>query len=282
MILIVAFRSGRNSLVPARSRIPYSSTRLFWSRYETGANRLVRGIPLLSFWLIPWNSTPESWFRIHHCSNWLGSYRLPPTWYGQTDGNKEVAKRVEELAKKRNLKMAQIATAWSMQKDGVFIFNCLHKSCFQTYFAWFKRSDSSYRWNNLSSESEGACWYVFQLDVCGYFSFYDIILSRRERQADRWRSEVSGRTLSAYGRVRTLLIFDQLQSFKAWSELFQECGIRLGSVIWGYGQYRVVLYVLYRDRVILTPSIYDFIHRCMAANWNSMCVSCLNPFLSIC
>ncbi len=43
---------------------------------------------------------------------------MPANVYGQTEGNKTISKRVEELAKKKNVKMAQIATAWSMQKDG--------------------------------------------------------------------------------------------------------------------------------------------------------------------
>ncbi len=48
-----------------------------------------------------------------------------PNVYGQTEGNKIVVKRVEELAKKRNAKMAQIATAWAMQKDGALSFRTL-------------------------------------------------------------------------------------------------------------------------------------------------------------
>ena len=39
--------------------------------------------------------------------------------YGRTDGNKEVVKRVEELAKKKGYSMAQIACAWVLAKDPV-------------------------------------------------------------------------------------------------------------------------------------------------------------------
>lgn len=39
--------------------------------------------------------------------------------YGQTEGNKEIVRRVEELAKKKGYTMAQIACAWVMAKDPV-------------------------------------------------------------------------------------------------------------------------------------------------------------------
>ncbi len=38
--------------------------------------------------------------------------------YGKTEGNKQNVGRVEEIAKKKGVTMAQIACAWSMQKDG--------------------------------------------------------------------------------------------------------------------------------------------------------------------
>ena len=34
-------------------------------------------------------------------------------------GTSAVVKRVEELAKKKGVKMAQVATAWSLSKEGV-------------------------------------------------------------------------------------------------------------------------------------------------------------------
>lgn len=39
--------------------------------------------------------------------------------YNQTEGNKEVVKRVEEVAKKKGHSMAQIACAWVLAKDPV-------------------------------------------------------------------------------------------------------------------------------------------------------------------
>lgn len=39
--------------------------------------------------------------------------------YNQTEGNKEVVKRVEEIAKKKGHSMAQIACAWVLHKDPV-------------------------------------------------------------------------------------------------------------------------------------------------------------------
>jgi len=39
--------------------------------------------------------------------------------YGRTEGNKEIARRVEELAKKKDLTMAQVSLAWIMNKEGV-------------------------------------------------------------------------------------------------------------------------------------------------------------------
>ncbi|KAK7692844.1 hypothetical protein QCA50_004479 [Cerrena zonata] len=40
-------------------------------------------------------------------------------FYATTPGGSEIVKRVEELAKRKSVSMAQIATAWSMGKDGV-------------------------------------------------------------------------------------------------------------------------------------------------------------------
>ena len=42
---------------------------------------------------------------------------LPASVYAKTEGNKTVNKRVEELAKKKGVKMAQIALAWILQND---------------------------------------------------------------------------------------------------------------------------------------------------------------------
>jgi len=38
---------------------------------------------------------------------------------------KEIINRVEKLAKKRGVSMAQIATAWCLSKDGKAYLNCL-------------------------------------------------------------------------------------------------------------------------------------------------------------
>lgn len=39
--------------------------------------------------------------------------------YGKTEGNKEIVRRVEEIAKRKGYTMAQIAFAWAMSKDPV-------------------------------------------------------------------------------------------------------------------------------------------------------------------
>lgn len=39
--------------------------------------------------------------------------------YGTTEGNKEIVRRVEEVAKKRGISMAQVACAWVLTKDPV-------------------------------------------------------------------------------------------------------------------------------------------------------------------
>lgn len=39
--------------------------------------------------------------------------------YGTTEGNKEIVRRVEEIAKKRGISMAQVACAWVLTKDPV-------------------------------------------------------------------------------------------------------------------------------------------------------------------
>ncbi len=42
--------------------------------------------------------------------------------YERTEGNKQIVGRVEEIAKKKGVSMAQIACAWSLQKDGELRF----------------------------------------------------------------------------------------------------------------------------------------------------------------
>jgi len=39
--------------------------------------------------------------------------------YLQSEGNKQIVERVEELAKKKGVNMAQVALAWVMNRDGV-------------------------------------------------------------------------------------------------------------------------------------------------------------------
>lgn len=41
--------------------------------------------------------------------------------YGQTEGNKTIVGRVEEIAKKKGVTMAQIAVAWAMARDGMYL-----------------------------------------------------------------------------------------------------------------------------------------------------------------
>ncbi|KAJ6623984.1 NADP-dependent oxidoreductase domain-containing protein [Mycena sp. CBHHK59/15] len=48
-----------------------------------------------------------------------GSDALSADFYVQSVGNKEVVNRVEEIAKKRGVSMAQVSVAWVMCKDGV-------------------------------------------------------------------------------------------------------------------------------------------------------------------
>ncbi|KAF7312480.1 Aldo-ket-red domain-containing protein [Mycena indigotica] len=44
---------------------------------------------------------------------------MPPSLYTQSASNQKIVERVEEVAKKHGVKMAQIAIAWSLSKDGV-------------------------------------------------------------------------------------------------------------------------------------------------------------------
>ncbi|KAJ7455285.1 aryl-alcohol dehydrogenase [Mycena galericulata] len=44
---------------------------------------------------------------------------MPPDLYTQSDANQTVVNRVEEIAKKRGLSMAQVSIAWSLSKEGV-------------------------------------------------------------------------------------------------------------------------------------------------------------------
>ncbi|KAJ7364265.1 aryl-alcohol dehydrogenase [Mycena albidolilacea] len=48
-----------------------------------------------------------------------GSDGMPPSLFLQSEGNKTIVKRVEEIAKKRGISMAQVSVAWSISKDGV-------------------------------------------------------------------------------------------------------------------------------------------------------------------
>ncbi|KAF7336790.1 Aldo-ket-red domain-containing protein [Mycena venus] len=44
---------------------------------------------------------------------------MPPSLFIQSDANKTIVKRVEEIAKKRGISMAQVSVAWSLSKEGV-------------------------------------------------------------------------------------------------------------------------------------------------------------------
>ncbi|KAK7033311.1 Aldo-ket-red domain-containing protein [Favolaschia claudopus] len=48
-----------------------------------------------------------------------GSDGMLPSVYLQTEGNKTVINRVEEIAKKRGISMAQVSIAWALSKEGV-------------------------------------------------------------------------------------------------------------------------------------------------------------------
>ncbi|KAF7336795.1 Aldo-ket-red domain-containing protein [Mycena venus] len=45
--------------------------------------------------------------------------RMPPSVYLQSEGNKTIVKRVEEIATKRGISMAQVSVAWALSKEGV-------------------------------------------------------------------------------------------------------------------------------------------------------------------
>lgn len=55
---------------------------------------------------------------IAHFTN-LHNERSIIAGYGTTEGNKEIVRRVEEVAKKRGISMAQVACAWVLTKDPV-------------------------------------------------------------------------------------------------------------------------------------------------------------------
>ncbi|KAJ7261765.1 Aldo keto reductase [Mycena haematopus] len=44
---------------------------------------------------------------------------FPPRVYIQTEANKTIVKRVEEISKKRGISMAQVSVAWALSKEGV-------------------------------------------------------------------------------------------------------------------------------------------------------------------
>ncbi|KAJ7859157.1 aryl-alcohol dehydrogenase [Mycena olivaceomarginata] len=44
---------------------------------------------------------------------------MPPSVYTQSEANKTVVKRVEEIAKQRGISMAQVSIAWALSKEGV-------------------------------------------------------------------------------------------------------------------------------------------------------------------
>ncbi|KAJ6532014.1 aryl-alcohol dehydrogenase [Mycena capillaripes] len=44
---------------------------------------------------------------------------MPPSVYTGSDANQTIVKRVEEIAKKRGISMAQVSVAWSLSKEGI-------------------------------------------------------------------------------------------------------------------------------------------------------------------
>ncbi|KAJ6507934.1 aryl-alcohol dehydrogenase [Mycena vitilis] len=44
---------------------------------------------------------------------------MPPSLYTESEAGKAIVKRVEEIAKKRGISMAQVSVAWSLSKEGV-------------------------------------------------------------------------------------------------------------------------------------------------------------------
>ncbi|KAJ6510876.1 NADP-dependent oxidoreductase domain-containing protein [Mycena sanguinolenta] len=48
-----------------------------------------------------------------------GSDGMPPSVYTQSEANKTIVKRVEEISKKRSISMAQVSVAWAISKEGV-------------------------------------------------------------------------------------------------------------------------------------------------------------------
>ncbi|KAJ6513007.1 aryl-alcohol dehydrogenase [Mycena sanguinolenta] len=48
-----------------------------------------------------------------------GSDGMPPSMYTQSEANKTIVKRVEEISKKRGISMAQVGIAWAISKEGV-------------------------------------------------------------------------------------------------------------------------------------------------------------------
>ncbi|KAJ6514900.1 Aldo/keto reductase [Mycena vitilis] len=48
-----------------------------------------------------------------------GSDAIPPSLYTEPEAGKKVVKRVEEVAKKRGISMAQVSVAWALSKEGV-------------------------------------------------------------------------------------------------------------------------------------------------------------------
>jgi hypothetical protein len=114
------------------------------------------------------------------------------TVYKSAPGAEKIIERVEEIAKKRDVSMAQVAIAWCLSKDGNLVSSFTSKPRPILTWLWYSpplltpsSSCCSNRWHYLSEASLGCC-------------------SSCPPQTDGRGSKLLGRTLHAESRSRSL------------------------------------------------------------------------------
>lgn len=112
-VVLIVVRCWRDSLVSACSWLPYSPSR---SIHPTERVRWV-GVVVCFILVARFETTFSRWLK----------------YYATTPGGPEIVKRVQELAERKSVSMAQIATAWMMAKDGKYYCCCIPRSDWRLY-----------------------------------------------------------------------------------------------------------------------------------------------------
>ena len=119
-----------------------------WLIYDsTLASAQFLGHPLLaafSLALLKWRLSGATQTGTCDCTSWIrGATKICHRFissYAQkdVDGTNRIVERVEEMAKKRDISMAQVALAWILSKDGMLFYSreatelSMHSSCYST------------------------------------------------------------------------------------------------------------------------------------------------------